>query len=130
MRIEWFTLGKSDYHEPPANESEADLPGFAIVFPAICSYQNEAAKHLMDIWKVDAVLGNVRFSFRFIPFEPHVGSVHTERMYVKRISWVVAKDSLRIRTGITTSVLRRWRVPNFSGHQFKIHLQASARSLA
>ena len=36
----WLPFGKSDYHEPPANESEADLPGLAVVFPALSGPTN------------------------------------------------------------------------------------------
>src|SRR5207244_4848197 len=36
----WRAFSKGDRHEPPANESEADLSGFVVVFPAVRSYQH------------------------------------------------------------------------------------------
>jgi hypothetical protein len=64
-------------HEPPINESESDVSGFAVIFSLISPDEHVAGKHLRDIQKVNAALVKIRLSFRFIPFESHGEIVQT-----------------------------------------------------
>lgn len=74
---------KHDRHKPSTNEAETNCSGFTVVFSNIRSDQHQARKYFLYVQKINAVLGDVRYSFGFIPFESHSKSVHTICMYVK-----------------------------------------------
>jgi hypothetical protein len=76
-----LTFGKSDYHEPPANESEADFPGLVVVF-RLSGPTNIRPPNISGIFR-KSMPCLAMFDFRFIPFKPHSGSVHTDCRYVK-----------------------------------------------